>query len=158
MPVNSDWCPESNHGLGFYLYYVCCVFDICQGHSVEEQPTLALKIWIWDDEASRAVWSFRERHLSFFYSIRFSNSEATWLSWSAHWILRFEGQDASSNHAEANFGFPSSKLNFLHIFYILIFFIFILITFTFYLCIIKSSKKYFSFYSGFIKSLFNLIN
>ena len=56
MPVNSDGCPESNHGLGFYLYYVCCIFDICQEPCVEQRPTLNSNIWNEEDD-----WMARDR-------------------------------------------------------------------------------------------------
>src|ERR1051325_5572095 len=28
-----------------YLYYVCWIFDVCQGHSVEQWPTLRIQIF-----------------------------------------------------------------------------------------------------------------
>ena len=30
LPLHSEWCLESNHGLRYYLYYVCLIFDFAR--------------------------------------------------------------------------------------------------------------------------------
>ena len=41
--MNSEQCLESNHVFRYYLYYLCWIFSFCQGHSVEQWPTLKIQ-------------------------------------------------------------------------------------------------------------------
>ena len=54
------------------------------------------KIWNEEDEVWREIGEPRTWHLFFFYSLRFPNSEARWLSWSRQGFSEFEGNVTSS--------------------------------------------------------------
>ena len=46
----SECFKESNHAFRINLYYVCCIFDVCQEPCVEPKPTLASEIQIEEDD------------------------------------------------------------------------------------------------------------
>src|ERR1051325_9035120 len=100
-----------------YLYYVCWIFDVCQGHSVEQWPTLRIQIFETKKTMDGAKTRQWEGDACYNPLIPFSNSWYTWLTWSRRWISRFEGQVPCSNHAGTNLFTSLHFSNYFHIFY-----------------------------------------
>src|ERR1043165_5879177 len=79
--MNSEQCLESNHGFRTYLYYVCWIFSFCQGHSVEQWPTLKIQKFKTKEMKSGARREQWRGDACLIHSLQFSNSLHTWLSW-----------------------------------------------------------------------------
>src|ERR1044072_7483311 len=79
--MNSEGCLESNHVFRYYLYYVCWIFSFCQGHSVEQWPTLKIQKFKSGTMMVGARLRQRRGDACLIHSLQFPNSLHTWLSW-----------------------------------------------------------------------------
>src|ERR1051325_8041255 len=79
--MNSEQCLESNHGFRTYLYYVCWIFSFCQGHSVEQWPTLKIQKFKTKETKPGARRDQRRGDACLIHSLQLSNRRHTGLSW-----------------------------------------------------------------------------
>ena len=152
MPLNSEWPRESVHGLRYNLYYVCCIFDISQGHSVEGRPTQAFEFSKRRRRLDGASGTRPGGDACKIHSLRFQTGLHTWLSWlrrSLLWDALSCPQFESHWH---RFYIFFTKLMFFLLFSI--FQYFALFQFLFFISILhkKITKIFYSFYIYILKT------